>query len=108
MKLWMPDTYKKASAELKKRVCNGCGPAGLIGKLVPEKILGIDISEACNIHDWMYNEGVDKQKADIYFLANMVLLCYRGNKWLMWLRAPLAVKYFLAVFTAGDEYFDKG
>lgn len=106
MNLLAPQTYKEASEELKKCVCNGCGPEGIIGKFVPDKLAGADISEACNIHDWMYQEGEEKQKADVFFLANMVLLCSRKSKWLLPLRAWLAVKYFLAVFYAGDEYFN--
>lgn len=106
MELLASQTYKEASEGLKARVCNGCGPEGIIGKLVPDTLAGADISEACNIHDWMYQEGEDKQKADLFFLANMVFICSRKSKWLLPLRAWLAVKYFLAVFYAGDEYFN--
>ncbi|MFA9396502.1 MAG: hypothetical protein ACERJ1_17600 [Halodesulfovibrio sp.] len=106
MRLLAPQTYEEASEELKSRVCNGCGPAGLIGKLVPEKLAGAGSSEACNIHDWMYQEGEDKQKADLFFLANMIFICSLKSKWLLPLRAWLAVKFFLAVFYAGDEFFN--
>lgn len=106
MRLLASQTYEEASEELKSRVCNGCGPAGLIGKLVPEKLAGADISEACNIHDWMYQEGEDRQKADLFFLANMIFICSCKSKWLLPLRAWLAVKFFLAVFYAGDEFFN--
>ncbi|MCG8532378.1 MAG: hypothetical protein MI749_17195 [Desulfovibrionales bacterium] len=105
MKLLAPLTYYEAPQEMKDRVCNGCGPEGLLGKLVPEKLLGKCISPACNIHDWMYHEGIDKQKADLYFLANMVLICSEGSKLLFPFRVALACKFFLAVFYCGDEYF---
>lgn len=75
MKLLTSQSYLDAPQELRDKVCNDCGPEGLIGKLVPEHLLGTDISTACNIHDWMYQEGEDRQKADLFFLTNMVLLC---------------------------------
>jgi len=105
MKLFMSDTYLEADDELKQKHCNGCGPDGLLGKIVPGHLAGTDITEACNIHDWMYSEGDDKQKADLYFLANMVMICAKGSKWLFPLRVWLATKYFLAVHYGGEEYF---
>ena len=105
MKLLAPTTYLEASNELKNRICNGCGPDGLIGKLVPEHLFGVSIADACNIHDWMYQEGEDKQKADLYFLANMIFLCTQKSKWLLPVRALMAVHFFLAVHYGGEEYF---
>lgn len=105
MKLLAPETYLEASDELKNRVCNGCGPDGILGKLVPEHLAGADVSQACNIHDWMYQEGEDKQKADLYFLANMIYLCSEKSCWLLPLRTLMAVHFFLAVHYAGTEYF---
>lgn len=106
MKLLAPESYHAATQELRNKVCNGCGPAGLLGKIVPEQLIGADVSEACNIHDWMYHEGEDKQKADLFFLANMILICSRGKKWLFPFRMWLAGKYFLAVHYGGSEYFN--
>ena len=105
MKLLAPATYLEAPEELKQQVCNGCGPEGLIGKLVPEHLLGASIASACNIHDWMYQEGEDKQKADLYFLANMICLCAQKSKLLLPVRALLAVHFYLAVHYGGEEYF---
>lgn len=105
MKLLAPQTYIEASDELINRICNGCGPNGILGKLVPEHLAGADISTACNIHDWMYQEGEDKQKADLYFLANMIYLCSKKSRWLLPIRALMAVHFYLAVHYAGNEYF---
>lgn len=108
MNLLASKTYLEASQELKNRVCNGCGPEGLIGKIVPDNLVGADISEACNIHDWMYQEGEDKLRADLYFLANMIYLCTQKSRLLLPARALMAVHYFLAVHYGGEEYFAAG
>ena len=72
--LYAPNSYHRALPEVAKRVANGCGPGGWKYDLVPDTILGLDVSECCNIHDWMYNEGAtetDKKRADRKLLENM-------------------------------------
>ena len=32
----------------------GCGPGGAGDKLVPDTMYGLDVSNACRIHDWYY------------------------------------------------------
>ena len=39
-----PQSYKKASKEKRKQVCNGCGPKGY-DWFVPDNLLGVDITE---------------------------------------------------------------
>jgi hypothetical protein len=54
---------------------NGCGPSGLLGKLIPEKLLGVSVRDVCNLHDERYEEGGDSIKrkiADQEFLNNMI------------------------------------
>lgn len=72
-----PVTYWQAPPVIKKKNCNGCGLGGWRGSLVPDTIWGTCVTPACNIHDWMYAEGVtvdDKDRADLTFLANMLAL----------------------------------
>jgi len=73
---------------------------------------GLDVSEACNIHDWMYSEGKtvdDKRKADWTFLDNLGRLIHNAGGWpvLRWLRRRRAYDYYLAVKNFGGPAFWK-
>jgi len=104
MELLAPESYLQATQAERALVCNGCGPGSWRFDLIPDSILGLSIKEACNIHDWMYAWGEDRLKADIWFLANMVLLAAKGNKWIFIPRLSLICKYFLAVRIGGGAY----
>jgi len=90
---------------------NGCGPDGWKGLLIPDTLGGIDISEACNIHDYDYLFGgieADREKANMNFLCNMIIIIRRDDTWftnediaLKW-----AMQYYLAVEKYGKEYFN--
>ncbi|GAB6037131.1 hypothetical protein JCM15519_16900 [Fundidesulfovibrio butyratiphilus] len=100
-----PDTYRDAPAELRSQVCNGCGLAAWRVDPIPDTLAGVGIGEACNIHDWMYHEGVDKWQADEVFLQNMALLCSRASRLLLPMRLSEAALYFLAVSLCGAPAF---
>lgn len=104
--LIIPDSYRDAPLAARLARCNGCGTKGLGGWLVPDTLWGLDISEACNIHDWMYAEGNDKAHADLIFLYNMLVLVAQRGGWLAPLRRHRAVKYYLAVADLGGLAFD--
>ncbi len=73
--LYAPGDYWTATPDQRKRICNGCGTKGLGGWLVPDTLWGINITAACDIHDWMYHQGttiLDKKAADRVFLNNML------------------------------------
>jgi hypothetical protein len=73
LKLYAPEEYWTAPNRYSG--VNGCGVEGWKGTLVPDNLLGVDITKACNIHDWMYGEGktlADKNEADRVFFNNMV------------------------------------
>lgn len=76
--------YHKATPQQKKRVCNGAGPRNF-GWLVPDTIYGLSITQAANIHDWMYQYGKtieDKDRADRVFKNNMQrLVDAKKNQW---------------------------
>jgi hypothetical protein len=53
----------------------GCGPGGVGDYLVPDTMWGLDISEACRVHDWYYrffrDRSLDaKRLADGFMLTN--------------------------------------
>ena len=106
MKLYAPISYYEASDDDKLEICNGCGAKD--GIKVPDTMYGLDVSEACFIHDWMYAEG--KTLADFYFanamfLLNLCFIVMGGSKWLAPLRLARATKYFLAVQEWGESAF---
>ena len=111
MRLPSPTSYRAADAAERRSVCNGCGTKGWRGWIVPETVWGLRISEACDIHDWMYRDGLttaDKVEADKQFLSNMRLLVDRGSKWLKWPRYARTYTYYCAVKYAGGKAFWKG
>ena len=79
---------------------NACGPDG-IGELTPDKLLGLDISDLCNVHDHMSSRCAnlnDEVIADAVFAANLILrVVNSSNASMVWPRMILATKYIIAV-----------
>ena len=77
-----------------------CGPGyGLIEKLVPDSILGLNITIICAIHDYCYfitNTEEEKIEADIELFANGFRLIKNKsrNKFIGFLRASILGIYF--------------
>ena len=110
--MYFPVGYLVLSAKEKERICNGCGSLWG-GILVPDTIWGLDISEACNVHDYMYNEGkseIYKLHADNCFRMNMYALIEAGsqNRFTKWIRKSRADKYYWAVRKFGNDAYFKG
>lgn len=108
--LYAPDGYVRASPEVRRKVVNGCGTSGWKGAVVPETLWGLNVSAACNIHDWMYAEGTtisDKGTADRTFLNNMLrIIDAAGGPWLLkTLRRRRAKTYYEAVHVFGGPAF---
>ena len=106
--LYAPASYNA----IERKKCDGCG-SGWNVKLVPDSILGCDITEACNIHDYMYSIGQTiehKESADRAFLNNMTRLVmeYGGNWFTINLRLALIKRYYNAVKYYGGSYFWQG
>lgn len=95
-------------------VSGRCGPGkGFVEKLIPEKLWGLSVTKACEIHDFMYEFGEKtkeyKRAADNVFLSNMLTLVDRNTKWgwLKWLRKRAAFGYYQKVCSFGDPWFFK-
>lgn len=89
---------------------NGCG-SGWKEPLVPDTLGGINISEACAIHDYEYEIGGsddDFHSANFNFLRNMITIIRRDDT--VWTNESVALKwamqYFLAVEDHGRKYFN--
>ena len=99
-----------ASDEAIAAVANGCGASGWKVDLVPDKIYDVDVTLACNRHDYRYSVGKtakDKRNADrMLFLEIMTILVAELGWNLTLLKgAFVAVAYFIAVARFGDEAF---
>lgn len=73
--IFAPKAYWELTKEEKKKICNGCGPQGWKFDIIPDTMWFLDISEACNAHDFMYHVArptvKDKDEADRVFLNNL-------------------------------------
>lgn len=125
VQLFAPDSYWKLTLSEREGATNGCGALGL----VPDSIFGVDVREACNIHDWMYSQGEtleDKEEADRVLLNNMlrlieahseckptegflssVIAIFKGwkCKLLLGLRRHVALGYYNAVCDLGGPFY---
>ena len=108
------EEYKNAHPGTLDAICNGCGSSGWKGSIVPDRILGVDISRACDIHDFDYWMGgtVDQRKrADLRFLVNMNRLIeertsFWSRRFFNPLRMWLAQLYYEDVRKHGRQHFE--
>jgi hypothetical protein len=111
LKLYSPPSYKRLTPEARAEIINGCGAANARFDFIPDKIYGLDISEACNIHDYMYHiaEPTNEAKieADRIFLNNLLRIIefYTTSSMLKKLRRSRAKKYYKAVKAYGGPAF---
>lgn len=110
-----PQSYLDADPEVIAVLVNGCGPGGWKVDLVPDELLGLDISEACNIHDFMYTIGTceaDKKEADETFRKNLYTLIDQSTGFIESIikydRMLKADAYYEAVHLFGNSAFWTG
>jgi hypothetical protein len=89
---------------------NGCGPSGVLGRLIPEDFLDVSFHGACNIHDERYSKGrskKDRRIADQKFLDDMLLsVDRRGGIFLARnIRKLGAIFFYFGVRLFGFFYF---
>lgn len=110
MKLFAPADYWDILPTVRRKIVNGCGPAGWKGKYVPDHLLFLSITDACDIHDFMYWAGhteADREEADRVFKNNMLrIIEAKSSNWLTRkIRRMLAHLYYSAVRDNGSIYF---
>jgi len=113
IKLFAPSSFWRSDPKVIEAVTNGCGPQGWKVDVIPDKILGLEITIACRIHDWMYGQGTcmeDKATADRVFLNNLLRIIDAKTKLrpLRLARKFLALIYYEAVHLFGGPAFWKG
>ena len=104
--LMAPLTYWDACKEEREETTGGCGPGAFWDWFVPDTIYGESVFLACQIHDWMYNEGLDvadKAIADETFRWNMSTIVGDGV-----LSQYRLTTYYLAVSKGGGLAFKQG
>jgi hypothetical protein len=89
-----------------------CGLNGVKNDLIPDYIIGLNVKDACCIHDWMYGVGRtenDRRNADKVFLQNLLFLIDEaGGSWgLRAARKAMAYKYYLGVLMFGGALFHR-
>ena len=110
MNLKAPPEYWNLTPEAKEEMTNGCGPGGWKGMLIPDNLLGADITGPCCIHDYRYLTGAteeDRLAADLEFHTNMLIVieAERNDDLLTEARRELALRYYAAVRDHGRTYF---
>lgn len=107
LNLYAPLSYWDAPNAIKDRICNGCGAKD--GLDVPDTMYGLDITEACKIHDWMYQQGetlADKIFADAMFRLNLSMIIDKYSSGIMaYLRHGRASHYYFAVVEFGNSAY---
>ena len=109
--LYAPKSYVDASQAERDKICNGCGAADAKFDFVPDSILGLSIGCCCDIHDWMYNEGVTlehKKEADRVFLNNTLRVIENKGGWFKGWRRKIAYGYYSAVKHFGGPAYWEG
>ena len=105
-----PWSFWTASEDLRRDVVNGCGPGGIGDLIVPDRILGLNMRPACEIHDWTFAVWNCKEGfvlSNNIFLNNMVRINHQHNGWafLKRKRLPIIRKYFKAVDVFGEAFY---
>ena len=98
--LHAPDQYWKLDEDEKKKLLNQSGPDGPLNYLVPNHLIGLNVSASCNIHDFMYSKArtsKDFKLADKIFLMNLMTQIEERPGVITPWRKILAYVYYSAV-----------
>ncbi len=116
--LMAPTSFWNASEEEREEKTGGCGPGTIGDWLVPDTAYGESFTLMCEIHDFMYAEGLtqeEKQFADRCMQYNGNVLIQNApftgeveDQALDVARVYRVTTYYLAVFYKGGSSFSKG
>lgn len=100
--LRVPLDYYELKQDDRSEVLNTCGPDGFLNKLVPNSVLGLEITPACQIHDWEFDKArnqKDFEKADKNFKGNLNYLNRKSKdgKLVKFLRRQIFKLYYFIV-----------
>jgi len=83
------------------------GPSGALSKYIPNSIFGVDVSKACNIHDWMIHHSKNNKqlrKADDVFDENLQTLIEKYSKNI---GIKLARKFIAKIYSHAARLYSK-
>ena len=115
MKLFAhPDCWKFIVDVITQSDDSFLNQGGVGDVLVPDKMYGLDVSDACRIHDWYYrfypdNSSAGRQEADSILKNNLIRIVRAKSKSrvLRWLRLLRCRTYYGAVrFGGGPAYYE--
>ena len=97
-----PKEYWELTETERKTMLNKCGPDGLANHVVPNHLLGTNISQSCDIHDFTFVQAKnqsDQRKSDKLFLKNMgrIINSETDSLLVRGTRKALSRIYYLAV-----------
>ena len=81
-----PETWAYRDAFPDEWLKLGCGPGDVGDYLVPDRILGLSVVEACRVHDWYYRfwefgkTEVHRNIADRIFKNNMLRIIHDNSR----------------------------
>lgn len=110
VKLLLPELQNRLSEDEINQIAGGCGPNKLGDKFIPDKILGLCVTDACRVHDfmWFFAEDFDDKKlSDKVFHTNLLLIINQKSKYkqIKRMRNVIALGYYLAVKYLGSIVF---
>ena len=109
VKLFAPTGYSTLTPEQHSQICNGMGARdSTLAKLIPNSMWWLDVTEAANVHDYMYHFGATiehKAEADRVFLNNLMRLINSSGGWLAMFRRRQALAYYESVLYLGGPAF---
>jgi len=100
--------YRHTPCVILDLICNGCGAANAMFDFVPDTIWGMDISKACNRHDfeyWWHDSEAKRKEADDNFYSNLLWLIKSEGGWLRYPRRVRAWAYYRMVRYFGESAF---
>lgn len=101
--------FYSLTPERKALICNGAGASGdWRSAFIPNTLWGLDCTVVFDIHDYAYYVGItymDKLRADVHMLVNLVLLITGKGGILFSLRMYRAATYFSFVHRLGGNAF---
>ena len=78
--------------------------------MIPDRIYGLNVKTACEIHDWMFREDGDFDTANEWFEHNLDVFIASGKqwKWLVRRRKSIAGIYISVVSgKIGRKYYEE-
>lgn len=107
--IFYPENYSMISKARIKEICNGAGgDGGLLTKLIPNTLYGLDCKRCFDVHDVMYAAGgtpKERKFADDVLLKNMHMLIDTSTYMLRMPRKARAFMYYSAVRLFGAKFF---